>query len=165
MATTEPCHCGRPVHVYMDGFTRNMCEECSSVRCDTADGMPCPVTARDDHAAPAAHGGLEFASIGPAGITHYARCEPCMYGSCPGGWHSWAGPEDVEHAAKTGQVHPGAKRCACDCATGPVIEQDGPDIELESLTVEPCPLCGAAGACAYDAEGRPMIHTDADGVE
>ena len=23
----------------------------------------------------------------------------------------------------------------------------------------PCPECGAAGACAYDVEGRPLIHT------
>jgi hypothetical protein len=22
----------------------------------------------------------------------------------------------------------------------------------------PCPECGESGACAYDAEGRPMIH-------
>jgi hypothetical protein len=35
------CHCGRPVHIYtepgMEGFTRGMCEPCSSVRCDTVD--------------------------------------------------------------------------------------------------------------------------------
>lgn len=26
--------------------------------------------------------------------------------------------------------------------------------------VESCPVCGKQGACAYDAEGRPLIHTD-----
>lgn len=50
------CHCGRPVHFYteegMKGFTRGMCEPCSTVRCDAvdyinADGYgyipPCPL--------------------------------------------------------------------------------------------------------------------------
>lgn len=23
---------------------------------------------------------------------------------------------------------------------------------------DPCPTCGELGACAYDAEGRPLIH-------
>lgn len=35
----DPCHCGRPVHVYEDGFTRGLCAECSTVRCDVG---PCP---------------------------------------------------------------------------------------------------------------------------
>jgi hypothetical protein len=30
------------------------------------------------------------------------------------------------------------------------------------LAVEPCPVCGEQGACAYDAEGRPLIHTDTE---
>jgi hypothetical protein len=49
----ETCHCGRSVHVYDDlgGFTRNMCHECSTVRCDTSDGMPCPVEPSPDPAA------------------------------------------------------------------------------------------------------------------
>lgn len=38
----DNCHCGAPVHTYDDGFTRNMCEECSSLRCDITPG-PCPV--------------------------------------------------------------------------------------------------------------------------
>lgn len=33
------------------------------------------------------------------------------------------------------------------------------DVQLE---VEPCPVCGAQGACSYDAEGRPLIHTDTE---
>lgn len=28
------CHCGRPVIIHPDGFTRGMCEHCDSVRCD-----------------------------------------------------------------------------------------------------------------------------------
>lgn len=31
-----------------------------------------------------------------------------------------------------------------------------------STAVEPCPVCGVQGACAYDAEGRPLIHTDTE---
>lgn len=30
------------------------------------------------------------------------------------------------------------------------------------FAVEPCPICGAQGPCAYDAEGRPLIHTDTE---
>ncbi len=28
--------------------------------------------------------------------------------------------------------------------------------------VQSCPVCGAAGACGYDAEGRPLIPTDTE---
>lgn len=54
--------------------------------------------------------------LAPA-IICYAKCEPCMYGSHydepqP---HPWAGPEDREHAAATGQPEP-TGNCACDCA-------------------------------------------------
>jgi hypothetical protein len=38
---------------------------------------------------------------------------------------------------------------------------EGPDFgdpEFESLTREPCLLCGAVGECGTDSEGRPMIH-------
>lgn len=28
----------------------------------------------------------------------------------------------------------------------------------ERLTADPCPECGAAGACSWDIEGRPLIH-------
>ncbi|HEY9411792.1 MAG TPA: hypothetical protein VIP77_19590 [Jiangellaceae bacterium] len=39
--------------------------------------------------------------------------------------------------------------------------EDEPDcVDDEPPTVDPCPVCGAAGACSYDAEGRPLIHTD-----
>ena len=27
---------------------------------------------------------------------------------------------------------------------------------------ERCPICGAEGACAFDADGRPLVHTDAN---
>lgn len=105
---------------------------------------------------------LTFASAGVVGV-HYARCEPCMLGSHPGGWHSWAGKEDVEHALATGQPDPSTKRCACDCALrepeyGPEPEPD-PD---ESLEIAPCPICGELGACGYDSEGRPLIHSGGD---
>lgn len=35
-------------------------------------------------------------------------------------------------------------------------------LDLVQLEVEPCPVCGEQGACAYDAEGRPLIHTDTE---
>lgn len=30
----DACHCGKPIHFYEDGFSRGLCEECSTVRCD-----------------------------------------------------------------------------------------------------------------------------------
>ena len=40
-AQESMCHCGRPVHIYdepgMKGFSRGMCEPCSTVRCDTVE--------------------------------------------------------------------------------------------------------------------------------
>lgn len=41
-------------------------------------------------------------------------------------------------------------------------DNDEPPTDLLSLTVEPCPVCGAQGACSYDVEGRPLIHTDTE---
>lgn len=56
-------------------------------------------------------------------IITYARCESCMYGSCftPTQRHSWAGPEDIQHAQVTGQDVEKIKAqvCACECATPP----------------------------------------------
>lgn len=45
------------------------------------------------------------------------KCEPCMYGQHYGepAPHPWAGPEDIEHAAKTGQPEP-TGICGCHCA-------------------------------------------------
>lgn len=37
------------------------------------------------------------------------------------------------------------------------IPQD--DWPSEATLGSPCEECGATGACAYDAQGRPMIHT------
>jgi len=40
------------------------------------------------------------------------------------------------------------------------------DLEIDpQLAVEPCPVCGSSGACAYDAEGRALIHTTDDGED
>ena len=42
---------------------------------------------------------------------------------------------------------------------------DGPDLDVQ-VSREPCPECGAPGACAWDSEGRPLIHaTDPDQEE
>jgi hypothetical protein len=104
----------------------------------------------------------KFSSVGPSGIIHYARCDYCTTGQHPGGEHPWAGPEDFDHAAKTGQsVQSLEGICGCYCTSEPVREIEEPtEVELESLTTDPCPTCGEAGPCGYDAEGRPMIHTD-----
>lgn len=40
---------------------------------------------------------------------------------------------------------------------------DGPDDDPDALPVgDPCPECGEVGACAYDSEGRPLIHATSD---
>ena len=38
---------------------------------------------------------------------------------------------------------------------GPDLDDFGPDVPM---TGTPCPECGEAGACAWDANGRPLIH-------
>lgn len=40
----------------------------------------------------------------------------------------------------------------------PPAEPDPP----ASLDSTPCGVCGSDGACAWDAEGRPLIHTVED---
>jgi hypothetical protein len=37
-------------------------------------------------------------------------------------------------------------------------DDEGPDLDA-ALDVGVCDTCGSAGACAYDSEGRPLIHT------
>ncbi len=43
-------------------------------------------------------------------------------------------------------------------------EDDNRPTDDELVISTPCPECGQVGACAYDAEGRPLIHaiTDTD---
>lgn len=99
---------------------------------------------------------LTFASSGVAGV-HYARCWPCMLQQCPGGWHSWADDKDIEHAAKTSQTDPTTAVCGCDCR----LRDPEPEPEYDPSEFgdnAPCAECGEVGACAYDSEGRAMIH-------
>lgn len=37
-------------------------------------------------------------------------------------------------------------------------DDDGPSDPIEARWTNTCSECGALGACAYDAEGRPLIH-------
>lgn len=37
------------------------------------------------------------------------------------------------------------------------LDVDGTDVAVSSQ-YDPCPECGERGPCAYDAEGRPMVH-------
>lgn len=91
------------------------------------------------------------------GIIHYVACWDCLFNSCPGGPHDWADQDDIDHALKTGQPNPTGQPCNCTCTNGPELyEEPEPD---ESLDMMPCPVCGADGACGYDPDGRPMIHT------
>ena len=41
-------------------------------------------------------------------------------------------------------------------------EPDEDFFEFEPWNREPCPECGGYGACAYDQEGRPLIHAVKD---
>ncbi len=113
---------------------------------------------------------LTFASAGVAGV-HYARCWACMTGSHypKPTWHTWADDDDVAHADATSQPDPTHKRCACPCvddsefcATHAYPEPE--IVTIVSLDGGPCATCGESGPCGYDAEGRPMIHSD-DGEE
>lgn len=52
---------------------------------------------------------------------------------------------------------------------GADYEPDEPDdgeiseMEIERRIADPCPECGQRGACAYDADGRALIHvTESD---
>lgn len=40
----------------------------------------------------------------------------------------------------------------------PPTAQDAERYDLENQLATSCPECGEVGACAYDAEGRPLIH-------
>ncbi|MGW6703570.1 hypothetical protein ACWGDE_01570 [Streptomyces sp. NPDC054956] len=72
-----------------------------------------------DPAKAAAVEALHTALTGGAAIICYAKCEPCQWGQHydEPTEHRWAGPEDVEHAAATGQPVPTGS-CACSCARG-----------------------------------------------
>lgn len=43
-------------------------------------------------------------------------------------------------------------------ANDPWDDGPGDPLIIENGVTNPCPECGSLGACAYDAEGRPMIH-------
>ena len=43
-------------------------------------------------------------------------------------------------------------------------EDAGPDIDV-AIRATPCPVCGEAGACGYDSEGRALIHAVGDDDE
>lgn len=42
---------------------------------------------------------------------------------------------------------------------------DQRDLDALALAPVPCPVCGSTGACAYDAEGRALIHPDNDYID
>jgi hypothetical protein len=47
---------------------------------------------------------------------------------------------------------------------GPLTESEAEAIENDWYMVKPCVQCGATGPCAYDAEGRPLIHADSQEI-
>jgi len=97
------------------------------------------------------------------------RCWACIANQCPGGPHAWADPDDIQHAAKTAQPDPSSESCGCFCVREEPRTMDGPDLddygpgEIALSQMEPCPECDAVGACAWDSEGRPLIHARMDG--
>lgn len=60
-------------------------------------------------------------------IICYAKCEPCQFGDHfdPPEPHPWAGIDDIEHAANTGQEEP-TGNCGCWCA---VVAKQAPTRE------------------------------------
>jgi hypothetical protein len=97
-----------------------------------------------------------------------------MLGQHVGGEHEWISePEDEtwlrETNAKLAEfgLPPMPRedmKCACKCVTDLSMAPDAPDegppdMDMESITPFPCAICGEAGACGYDQEGRPMIHS------
>lgn len=97
----------------------------------------------------------------PLGQPFPHRCWSCLLGQCPGGPHEWADVDDVEEMVWHGHDNPAGQPCACPCTLGPSLGPDiePPDIDEVSLNAQPCPVCAADGACAYDDQGRPLIHT------
>lgn len=99
------------------------------------------------------------AIFGGGAMVCMARCESCQWGQHPGGDHRWAGQDDIDHAVAIGKPETAEGICGCDCTREPEVEPEPPeDVELVSIDGPPCHLCGAAGACGYDPEGRPYIH-------
>lgn len=45
-----------------------------------------------------------------------------------------------------------------DSILGPSDIDDIDDIDVATLTGDPCPVCGEYGACMADAEGRLLVH-------
>lgn len=63
----------------------------------------------------------------PVVVVHWTQCYPCQFGEHrdPPTWHTWADPDDIDHAARTGQPDPSLSPCGCPC-TGlapPVAER------------------------------------------
>lgn len=54
----------------------------------------------------------------PVVVVHWTRCYPCQFGEHrnPAEWHTWAGADDIEHAARTGQPDPSTQPCGCPCS-------------------------------------------------
>lgn len=46
--------------------------------------------------------GLTFSTASAYGI-HFARCDYCTTGQCPGGDHPWANADDIAHAVSIGR--------------------------------------------------------------
>jgi hypothetical protein len=66
----------------------------------------------------------------------WTKCEPCMFGSHYDRpqWHSWAGPEDIDHAAATGQPDPSTSACGCACSGAAPTAEDSAKVEA-AITV------------------------------
>jgi hypothetical protein len=73
------------------------------------------------------------------GTTHKYKCPGCDFQS-----------DDIEQFATS---------CCWTCVYGDdEDEYYETDVPPSSLDADPCVLCGEAGACGWDLEGRPLIH-------
>lgn len=91
-----------------------------------------------------------------AEMTFTTTCWSCLLAAHPGGVHDWADAEDVRAMAPH---DPRGEPCPCPCSA---TEPEDPEPEITSLDAQACPACGAGGACAYDIQGRTLIHASTD---
>lgn len=105
------------------------------------------------------------------GRTVSLNCWSCLLGQHPGGLHPWSSDEEDEaylarlqrdlKALGLPALTEEQMACQCTCTQDESYADDGgPDLDGPvSIHATECPVCGEQGACGYDNEGRPMIHT------
>lgn len=96
----------------------------------------------------------------------------CSMGCCPGCQNCYGyslgchqdpcrcdQPCDAE-CWKLDTTDPNCKRHNSATDTRHLYQHEEPEGEGEDWCDQPCPECGATGACGWDQLGRPLIHVD-----